>query len=159
VIGSGFANAILASGPGRTHRSQIWTQPFGPVHLHPLQPGAVQIWVPDKRFALSGMTIVEGGMPVETSNSIRDWGDAAFGEVSNLSALVSRARGELDELEQAIRAGDRAEIGREAADVAILLHRLVALAGMDLAAEVDAKMAVNRARKWKAAGDGTGGHV
>ncbi len=52
-----------------------------------------------------------------------------------------------------------AEMGREAADVVILLHRLVALAGMDLSEQVDAKMAINRARKWKAAGDGTGGHV
>ena len=98
-------------------------------------------------------------MAAETSKSIRDWGDETFGKVSDLSALVARARGELDELEQAIRADDRPEIGREAADVVILLHRLVALAGMELSEQVDAKMAVNRARKWKAAGDGTGGHV
>ena len=98
-------------------------------------------------------------MAAETSNSIRVWGDETFGEVSDLSALVARARGELDELDQAIRANDKAEIGREAADVAILLHRLVALTGRDLAQEVDAKMAVNRARRWYAAGDGTGGHV
>jgi NTP pyrophosphatase (non-canonical NTP hydrolase) len=98
-------------------------------------------------------------MATETSNSIRDWGDETFGKVSDLSALVARARGELDELEEAIRAGDLAEAGREAADVVILLHRLVALAGMDLNEQVDAKMAVNRARKWKATGDGTGGHV
>ena len=98
-------------------------------------------------------------MPVETSNTIRVWGDETFGEVKDLAALVIRARGELDELEQAVRAGDMAEAGKEAADVVILLHRLVALAGMDLTAQVDAKMAINRARKWKAAGDGTGGHV
>lgn len=98
-------------------------------------------------------------MATETSKSICDWGDAAFGKVSDLSALVARARGELDELDQAIRANDVAEIGREAADIAILLHRLAALAGMDLGEQVDAKMAVNRARKWKPAGDGTGGHV
>jgi NTP pyrophosphatase (non-canonical NTP hydrolase) len=98
-------------------------------------------------------------MATETSNSIRDWGDETFGKVSDLSALVARARGELDELEEAIRAGDLTEAGREAADVVILLHRLVALAGMDLNEQVDAKMAVNRARKWKATGDGTGGHV
>lgn len=98
-------------------------------------------------------------MATETSKSICDWGDETFGTVSSLSALVVRARGELDELDQAIKADDTAEIGREAADVVILLHRLVALAGMDLAAEVDAKMAVNRARTWKAKGDGTGGHV
>ncbi len=98
-------------------------------------------------------------MPVETSKTICEWGDAAFGKVAALSALVARARGELDELEQAIAENDRDEAGREAADVAILLHRLAALLGKDLAAEVDAKMAVNRRRQWRAAGDGTGGHV
>jgi NTP pyrophosphatase (non-canonical NTP hydrolase) len=98
-------------------------------------------------------------MATETSNTIRVWGDATFGEVNDLAALVARARGEMDELEQALRAGDMAEAGREAADVVILLHRLVALAGMDLNEQVDAKMAINRARTWKAAGDGTGGHV
>jgi NTP pyrophosphatase (non-canonical NTP hydrolase) len=95
----------------------------------------------------------------ETSQSIREWGDATFGTVRDLSALVARARGELNELDGAIKANDDAEIGKEAADVVILLHRLVALAGMDLSEQVDAKMAINRARKWKAAGDGTGGHV
>jgi NTP pyrophosphatase (non-canonical NTP hydrolase) len=98
-------------------------------------------------------------MATETSQSICEWGDATFGKVSDISALVARARGELDELDQAIKANDKAEIGKEAADVVILLHRLVALAGMDLSEQVDAKMAINRARRWKAAGDGTGGHV
>jgi len=98
-------------------------------------------------------------MPAENSQTICEWGDATFGEVRDLAALVARARGELDELEQAVRAGDMEEAGREAADVVILLHRLVALAGMDLGEQVDAKMAINRARQWKAAGDGTGGHV
>jgi NTP pyrophosphatase (non-canonical NTP hydrolase) len=98
-------------------------------------------------------------MASETSQSIRIWGDETFGKVADLSALVARARGELDELDLAIKADDKAEIGREAADVVILLHRLVALAGMELSDLVDAKMMVNRARKWRAAGDGTGGHV
>jgi NTP pyrophosphatase (non-canonical NTP hydrolase) len=98
-------------------------------------------------------------MPAETSKSIREWGDATFGEVTDLAALVARARGEMDELLEAVQADDTAEIGREAADVVILLHRLVALAGMDLAEQVDAKMQVNRSRTWRAAGDGTGGHV
>ncbi len=98
-------------------------------------------------------------MPTETSSTIRKWSDAAFGEVRDLSVLVARARGELDELEHAVRGNDQPEIGSEAADVAILLHRLVALAGMDLNEQVDAKMVVNRTRTWKPAGDGTGGHV
>jgi hypothetical protein len=107
-------------------------------------------------------------MLMETSQTIREWGDATFGEARDLTALVARARAELlvararaelDELEEAVGAGEMAEAGREAADVVILLHRLVALAGMDLGEQVDAKMTVNRARKWRAAGDGTGGHV
>ncbi len=98
-------------------------------------------------------------MTRETSQTIREWGDATFGEARDLTALVARARGEMDELEQALRAGDRAEAGREAADVVILLHRLVGLLGMDLNEQVDSKMQVNRVRKWKAPGDGTGGHV
>jgi NTP pyrophosphatase (non-canonical NTP hydrolase) len=98
-------------------------------------------------------------MAVETSNTIREWAGATFGEVADLTTLVSRTRLELDELEAAVRSNDLPEIGREAADVAILLHRLVALTGRDLATEVDAKMQVNRGRVWLAAGDGTGRHV
>jgi len=30
---------------------------------------------------------------------------------------------------------------------------------MDLNEQVDAKMAINRTRTWKSAGDGTGGHI
>jgi NTP pyrophosphatase (non-canonical NTP hydrolase) len=98
-------------------------------------------------------------MATDTSHTIREWGDATFGEARDLTVLVARARCEMDELEQALRAGDTAEAGREAADVAILLHRLVGLLGMELSEQVDAKMQLNRARKWRAAGDGTGGHV
>jgi NTP pyrophosphatase (non-canonical NTP hydrolase) len=98
-------------------------------------------------------------MATETSKTIREWGDAIFGAPTDLSVLVQRARVEMDELEQALRAGDADEAGREAADVVILLHRLAGLLGHDLGEQVDAKMQINRARTWKAAGDGTGGHV
>ena len=98
-------------------------------------------------------------MATETSNTIREWGDATFGAPQDLTVLVKRARLEMDELEQAIREGDHAEAGREAADVVILLHRLAAIAGMDLNDQVDAKMEINRARTWKVTGDGTGSHV
>jgi hypothetical protein len=98
-------------------------------------------------------------MSAETSQSIREWAEAAFGPVADLRALVERARVELDELEAALDAGDAVEAGREAADVAILLHRLAALNGCDLSEQVDAKMRLNRARIWVRAGDGTGRHV
>lgn len=98
-------------------------------------------------------------MATETSKSIRDWGDETFGEVKNLTTLVARARWELDELEQALQAGERLEAAFEAADVVILLHRLAGLLDVDLSDIVNAKMAINRKRQWKPAGDGTGGHV
>ncbi len=95
----------------------------------------------------------------ETSRSILAWGDETFGTVADPGALVRRAEIELCELAVAVEAGDRDEAGREAADVAILLHRLMGLFGKDLDAEIDAKMSINRSRQWRSAGDGTGGHV
>lgn len=47
----------------------------------------------------------------------------------------------------------------EAADVLIVLYGVAGMRGFDLHAEVDQKMAINRARKWAARGDGTGYHV
>lgn len=96
---------------------------------------------------------------VETSNSIDRWGQDTFGDVSNPLALVKRAQVELDELFEAVVSNNITEAGHEAADVTILLHRLMAILGKDLAKEVDAKMQINRHRKWSAAGDGTGGHI
>ncbi len=98
-------------------------------------------------------------MATETSHTIREWGDAIFGAPQDLTVLVQRARVEMDELEQALRDGDQAEAGREAADVVILLHRIADILGHDLYEQVDAKMVINRARKWKTTGDGTGSHV
>lgn len=98
-------------------------------------------------------------MATETSKTIREWGDAIFGAPTDLTVLVKRARVEMDELEQALRESDHAEAGREAADVVILLHRLTGILGLELSEQVDAKMAINRARKWKSSGDGTGGHI
>lgn len=51
------------------------------------------------------------------------------------------------------------EIAEELADCAIVLTVISARRGIDLQAEVDAKMAVNRARSWISNGDGTGYHV
>lgn len=51
------------------------------------------------------------------------------------------------------------QIPAETADVQIVLYGVAHMRGFDLAAEVDRKMAVNRARRWAARGDGTGYHV
>jgi hypothetical protein len=51
------------------------------------------------------------------------------------------------------------KIADEAADVLIVLYGVAGMRGFDLHAEVDRKMAVNRARRWAANGDGTGYHI
>ncbi len=98
-------------------------------------------------------------MSGETQQTIAAWAEETFGPATDQTVLVRRARVELDELLDATAAGDTAEIGKEAADIAILLYRLLELNGLDLGAEVTAKMAENRARKWRPKGDGTGSHI
>jgi NTP pyrophosphatase (non-canonical NTP hydrolase) len=66
---------------------------------------------------------------------------------------------EMEELLEATEAGDRTEIGKETADIAILLYRLMELNGLDLGEEVTKKMTENRARRWQPKGDGTGKHI
>lgn len=94
----------------------------------------------------------------ENSQSILLWGDATFGPVTKPVKLAQRAKAELEELIEAIYLDDLDEIGKEAADVAILLHRLLGHLDKDLSEEVDLKMAINRNRQWKSVGDGTGSH-
>lgn len=95
----------------------------------------------------------------ETSKTILVWGDETFGKVQDPVALVKRAAEEMDELIEALENGDTDEAGKEAADVTILLHRLMGTLNKELADEVDKKMKINRNRTWKSAGDGTGGHI
>lgn len=98
-------------------------------------------------------------MPTETQKSVATWAEQTFGPAHDQTVLVRRAQVELEELLEATERGDKAEIGKEAADIAILLFRLMELNGLDLNAEVTAKMAVNRARNWQPKGDGTGSHI
>ena len=99
-------------------------------------------------------------MTRETSASIAAWAETTFGPLKSLERLVERAEQELVELRAAV-AGNASpdDIAHEAADVMILLHRLVALVGRDLSESVDAKMTINRARQWAPSGDGVGQHV
>ena len=92
---------------------------------------------PDTRGAVGG----------ETFETIRQWCEETFGPVAP-DRIATRATEEMDEL--------RADPTRveEAADVVIVLAR-----HPDLWAAVERKMAVNRARKWRLMGDGTGYHV
>lgn len=95
----------------------------------------------------------------ENQRSMCDWAEQTFGPVSDPASLVDRALLEMQELGEAVQERDVGEIGKEAADVLILLYRLADQFDLDLDQEVQAKMAINRARTWISKGDGTGSHV
>ncbi len=95
----------------------------------------------------------------ETQQTVAAWGEDTFGPVADPSTLVERAVTEMTELKEAAGAADPEAMAAEAADVVILLYRLAATQGFDLARAVDEKMHVNRSRRWRSAGDGTGRHL
>ena len=98
-------------------------------------------------------------MTSETQKSVTDWAEETFGPVRDHTTLVKRAQVEMDELLEATAAADTNEMGKEAADVLILLMRLAEINNIDLNAAVNSKMQENRLRKWQPAGDGTGKHI
>ena len=92
----------------------------------------------------------------ETLESINAWANATFG-VPTLSRCIERAGAEWSELEdEAAHSCNflNGVVADEAADVVITL-----LTSPEVLAAVHAQMAVNRARAWRAKGDGTGQHV
>lgn len=96
---------------------------------------------------------------METQKTIADWADDTFGPALDPGDLVTRAADELEELLEAVQKADKQEIGKEAADVVILLMRVMELNGLNLHDEVDKKMQINRSRTWVSKGDGTGSHI
>jgi len=96
---------------------------------------------------------------MDTQHTVSQWAEETFGPATDPSVLVRRAENELQELAQAVTDGDTEEIGKETADVVILLMRLLEQSQLSLSDEIDKKMRENRARTWIKKGDGTGSHV
>jgi hypothetical protein len=93
-------------------------------------------------------TARDGGTGVgETLQTIAQWCEETFGPVTP-ERVAKRAAEEMEEL---LAEPTKVE---EAADVVIVLSRYP-----NLWEAVERKMAVNRARKWRLMGDGTGYHV
>lgn len=99
-------------------------------------------------------------MAQETQRTISDWAKATFGPVSSNMRVACRANEEMAELLRALSADDANQKAvDEAADVVIVLYRLVDRLGADLMEAVNAKMAINRDRTWQQDGTGHGYHV
>jgi len=96
----------------------------------------------------------------ETTQSVADWADEVFGAAPDAARIAARANEEMAELLRAATSGkDGAALAEEAADVVIVLMRLVRDQGCDLFQEIDRKMEINRGREWKQDATGHGYHV
>jgi hypothetical protein len=84
----------------------------------------------------------------ETWGSINQWCDDTFG-LATIPQIIARAKEEFVELEE-----PDANHAIEAADVVICLCRIPGFAEA-----LQAKMAINRKRKWRLTGEGTGYHI
>ena len=88
-------------------------------------------------------------MPRETQETVSRWSEETFGEVGTNIRVAARANEEMAELLRALSQDDNhSRASEEMADVVIVLYRLATRMGVDLHAEIDRKMAVNRTRKW-----------
>lgn len=100
-----------------------------------------------------------GDIQPENQKTVVDWAETTFGPVYDPVVLVDRAELELAELRDAVTNGSATDVGKETADVVILLYRLLDQFQLTLETQVNQKMAENRKRRWIAKGDGTGGHL
>ncbi len=95
----------------------------------------------------------------ETQATINEWIEATFGAAGSNLSVAARANEEMAELLMGLAVDDNhPKAVEEAADIAIILYRLAQRRGINLHDAIDAKMAVNRARKWNVA-NGHGYHV
>lgn len=109
---------------------------------------------------LSGPGVEEtADLPRWSQRDVARWADVTFGPSPSNARIAARANEEMAELLRALTCDDNEPKAiEEAADVVIVLYRLVERMGGDLMQAIDAKMAVNRDRKWLVSG-GHGQHV
>ena len=97
---------------------------------------------------------------IETQDSIGKWADEVFGSTGSNARIAGRANEEMAELVRAATSDAPIEkIIEEAADVVIVLYRLAARNRIDLHSIIDAKMEINRTRKWEHDDTGCGYHL
>lgn len=99
-------------------------------------------------------------MSNETQESIEEWRLNTFGPSMSTMRIAARANEEMSELLRALSVDDgNPKAAVEIADVVIVLYGVATRLGVDLHAEVDKKMEINRARRWALDGTGHGYHV
>lgn len=99
---------------------------------------------------------------METQKTICDWADRTFGFPKSLEVSIKRMLEEVEELkgiDYKSSVTNLEKVADECADIYITLVRVMGTIGYDLHSCVNHKMQINRARKWKRNGDGTGKHI
>ena len=97
---------------------------------------------------------------IEDQHSISTWANKTFGYPTRQRS-INRMMEEVIELGK-IKQSDENNFNKvsdECADILITLYQVASVYGFDLHECVDPKMQINRNRKWKIAGDGTGQHI
>lgn len=98
-------------------------------------------------------------MRTESQDSISEWANETFGPSGSNMRVAARANEEMAELLRALATeDDHPKALEEIADIFIVLYRLAWRLGGNVHAEIDRKMAINRARKWNLDGTGHGYH-
>ena len=95
---------------------------------------------------------------METQQSITEWADSV-GIQPDPYRAVTRAGEELQEALDELLAGRSQDAAIELADVVICLHVAASKMGVDLQAEIDAKMRINRNRQWRLDATGCAYHI
>ena len=97
----------------------------------------------------------------ETQRTICDWADKTFGYSKDPRSAIKRMLKEVEELKDKMDSGAATfdDLADEMADIFITGYRVFDVLGFNGDACVDHKMEINRARKWKLNGDGTGQHI
>jgi NTP pyrophosphatase (non-canonical NTP hydrolase) len=96
----------------------------------------------------------------ETQETISKWAEETFGPAGSNFSVAARANQEMAELLTALASDDNhPKAVEEMADIVIVMMRGAERLGLDLMAEIDRKMAINRARSWRLTGTGHGYHV
>lgn len=100
----------------------------------------------------------------ENQKTISEWGTKTFGYPKSPQAIIDRMIKECKELEE-IRIANNfgtpysyEKVADECADIYIVMCQVMHTLGYSLESCIDHKMQINRGRKWKIAGDGTGQH-
>jgi len=93
----------------------------------------------------------------ETQKSISDWAVKTFGYPTR-ERSIQRMLEEVEELKK-VDINNGIQIGDECADIYITMCQIASTFGFDLHSCIDFKMDINKHRKWRIVGDGTGQHI